>query len=189
MKLFRQWLFKRLAAFSLLLLVATLVIWIRSEFTCDRCIKLLLDPPSGFVGTAGEITWDEGRFMVIGHRPLNSTQTWDESPLWWRHRTTGDYGLNIHGPQNNDFGDVKFVWISHRKIPGPFGDWFEYRFVVRFWILALLFSIAPSLWIRCVTRPRRLPGQCRGCGYDLRATPERCPECGMIPKRKELVSN
>ena len=52
---------------------------------------------------------------------------------------------------------------------------------VPLWIFALPFPIVlgARLWVERVKR-RPARGRCARCGYDLRATPDRCPECGMV---------
>jgi hypothetical protein len=48
-------------------------------------------------------------------------------------------------------------------------------------------AFLPILRIWSVLRRRRLNslqnGHCASCGYDLRATHDRCPECGTIPTK------
>jgi hypothetical protein len=45
-------------------------------------------------------------------------------------------------------------------------------------ITAALPAVRLTRWWR--RRRRRPEGCCRACGYDLRATPARCPECGTV---------
>lgn len=70
---------------------------------------------------------------------------------------------------------IMWRWTGSRHTSNYFSNWVElFSFLPVIWLIAA--------WIQARTRGtlRRI-GCCERCGYDLRATPARCPECGTIP--------
>ena len=90
-------------------------------------------------------------------------------------------------------------WIIHWSRPGITGialhrmrsDFAEGErdtsIAVTFYALVILFAVGPLLWLNKFRRCRvtMSNGLCPRCGYDLRATPERCPECGSKVKTRD----
>ncbi len=54
-------------------------------------------------------------------------------------------------------------------------------------VVAGLFSPGIAIVFHLRVRRRSMKGLCPACGYDLRATPERCPECGLIPGKSGVL--
>jgi hypothetical protein len=75
--------------------------------------------------------------------------------------------------------------LSNRWFPSPETPQLMWRF------LALAAVSVVLGWIMLRPRAgrarRRHFGLCANCGYDLRATPERCPECGAVSTNAEAT--
>jgi hypothetical protein len=141
-------------ALSLLLCVAVASLWPYSYFAFD-VVGYWPFPADrrayGLLSHHGSFC-----FLAVGERSPGGH-------FAWRHDRTRQ--------SNPRIGGVAGFVFSRR--PG------ELLVGVPHWTLALLLALPPALRLRSHRRRPRTPGVCRSCGYDLRATPERCPECGL----------
>lgn len=92
-----------------------------------------------------------------------------------------------HG-QTDAQGRTREVPLDAKPAPDTVSEsWaFAYFMTAPGWFPVALFALLPATrGVRWMYARRRYPkDQCSRCGYDLRATPDRCPECGTeVTKR------
>jgi len=62
------------------------------------------------------------------------------------------------------------------------------------WFALTLPALLPAAWLvetsvrRVQQVKRRRVGHCTVCGYDLRGSPDGCPECGTVPRKSAMTS-
>lgn len=179
-------LFTITSAISLLLFVTTDVFWVRSYwrqeiFSWNR-LEQRFDPPpqhDGYMQTSlywySKITAQgtKGCFAI-------SVEQWPEAEELprWEH-------FAVPNPAGFRAGSGSWwarLGFTHTTSPSPTDpDPFPSAAVTApCWAVAAIFAVLPTIWAFLLLRDRsrRRAGCCRVCGYDLRASPDRCPECG-----------
>jgi len=180
-------LFTFVSAVSLLLCVAVCVLWVRSVRNQGWVCFKTYGPANCYAFTLGNYP---GRlaFAIAWQRadaPPVKAGNWTLPPLSARERWTSWSGVVPAGydgytdaarqPGRHHWAGV--VWWTGRSLSGGNADLLlPHRYVVT--VLALL--TAACAWPAVKRRRRAKRHLCLRCGYDLRASPERCPECGTV---------
>lgn len=185
----RRWTYHLLASVSLLICVGMAVLWIRSYFAYDDLLyKSSIAAHAGERRTGVE---SQAGFLIFYHSVNDQGFTSSgirEVGYWITYSAALEPGL----PSPLDAVDHRFAGFGYKSevIAGRSGGvrtaYNNTQVMIPFWFLVALFSLVPARWMwrRRRDRSRRRAGSCRHCGYDLRATPDRCPECGhQVPER------
>jgi hypothetical protein len=153
-------------------------------------------PDPRFGWWSGRDIIDVGPFLIHGRRPASFPGTysfWERIGMYIPWDRSGTFMVPKVAPDGpvayeNAYRRAQALGFPNSMPPPPQTVWvtgWQWRFPMG--LIQLLTAILPAIFFCQRTRKalRRRQGHihpiCATCGYDLRATPHKCPECGTIP--------
>jgi len=166
----KRGLFNTLTVLSLLLCITTVVLWVRCR-SFPRIFDAVRIGPNitlySFFGNLKVQWFPESTAMRYTTRKLNRPNDFHDSTCYF---VIGDCSMaRLIRPLEGHAAGTVVIW----------------NFALHDWFVSLGLAILPVWWAIAFIRRRRIvpEGCCTVCGYDLRATPDRCPECGTVPAK------
>ena len=184
-----------LTVLSMLLCGAAGALWVRSYFASDAATyardRVSADGYKRFnyllISHRGQLV-----FLVSSQdfRPLPPGVAGRMADEYRRHTSGGVFDVHRHNLSPPYMMPAGGWWVrrgfSHSHFGAPqtptiYNE--QSQFTAPHWAAVAAAGLLPAAYAAHRGRARRKerPGVCRSCGYDLRATPGRCPECGVVP--------
>jgi hypothetical protein len=196
----KRFLFATFAALSLLLSIVAVGLWVRSRWIAETYGRETANAPGGprwgwTLSSSGGLLRSE-----LWRRQIANSAADPSASGYFRGPFDSSRDDAAERAYLDSLGAVQFLGFAFARYDmDPFGGrsvkpgapprpaatqrvWIVH---LPDWAIALVSAVLPALYVRGFYRRRRSrrEGRCRRCGYDLRASPDRCPECGAAVVR------
>lgn len=168
----RRWLSSLASALSLILCAAIIALWARSYRASD------------FVSWRHLIATENNRGNFYKYREIEIRTGTGKMDFYWDTHWFDDPAAQpviLYGEEEPPLPfstGTRSFWnrLGFRIVAGKSAG----IAILPLWLPTLLATCLPLLWLAVAVGQRRprVAGLCFRCGYDLRASRERCPECG-----------